>query len=128
MRGARTVSEMVEVQFHWTRGRLVELWSRTAAPASSGLGRLDAAMAMAAVRQNLPVMRRMLDLGADPAAKEFLSYRMAALAGDLDAMAFIEAIVSPSDYALRDALLWAQANRRGEAMERLSARIAANAS
>lgn len=108
------------VNFFWSRGRLFELWSGNLAPASSGLDVLDATMAMAAVRQNMRTMTLMINFGANPAIKDFLAYRMAACAGDIAAMTLIESLAAPTEYALDDALLWAQSKKRIEAIAHIA--------
>lgn len=119
MLSKKTTAVKFEIQIFWARERFIELWSRNVAPASKGLAVLDATMAMAAARRNMPVVKRMVALGANPLAKDFLAYRMAAAAGDLDAMRLIEAIAFPTEYAFNDALDWARANDRGEAVNHI---------
>jgi len=103
---------------------LIELWKGSALSASTGLSALDGAMAMAAAHQRMAAMKRMIALGADPSAMNFLAYRMAALAGDLQAMSAIEAVASPSAYALNDAIRWAHENDRWEVVLHLRSRLA----
>lgn len=119
MPGTNSTAEKFEIQLLWARERLIELSARNVAPVSSGLVAREATLAMAAARLNMPVVRRMVSLGADPSVKEFLAYRMAAAAGDMDTMMAIEAIASPTEYAVNDALAWARANNRGEAIDHI---------
>lgn len=62
-------------------------------------------------------------MGANPGAKDFLAYRMAACAGDMEAMISIEFMDSPSAYALGDALAWATRNERLAVVEHLHSRM-----
>jgi hypothetical protein len=114
----------MEMLIQWSRGRLIEWWSGNVAPASAGLPRIEATMAMAAARFDMGVMKKAIALGADPSVTNFLAYRMAAGAGDVEAMASIEALAAPSEYALKDALAWAHANGQWGAAARLRSRMA----
>lgn len=57
-------------------------------------------------------LRRLVELGADPGAQNWLALRMAACAGREDTVRWLAAKSRPSDYAIGDALNWARQNGR----------------
>lgn len=57
-------------------------------------------------------LRRLVELGADPGAQNWLALRMAACAGRADTVRWLAARSRPSDYAIGDALNWARQNGR----------------
>lgn len=121
MNKAQMVAASFEIAVAWAIGRLHEVASGNVAPASAGLTGATAAMAMAAVRHDMRLTRRMIELGAEAAAKNHLAFRMAAAAGDIPALSWLEEQAPPSTYAQADALAWARGLGREKVVERLTA-------
>lgn len=67
----------------------------------------------------MALVRRMIELGGDPAVGQWLPLRMAAQAGDLPAVEWLIGLSRPSDYAVSDAIAWASEKERSAVIERL---------
>jgi hypothetical protein len=69
-------------------------------------------------------LRRLVELGADPRAENWLALRMAACAGREDTVRWLSARSQPSAYAIGDAINWARQNgheRTVSALEEIGA-------
>ncbi len=117
--------------YWWIAFRLYERWQGSHLSEYKNLPIEGQALYLAAwrgghgqIRNGMALVRRMIELGGDPAVGQWLPLRMAARAGDLPTVEWLIGLSRPSDYAVSDAIAWASWKGRSaviECLERFAA-------